>query len=188
MGYDGALNKAWEYLSSRASCPVKVIFLGKEYSLDPRSRECVSSSGGREKPYLSVLLLHYAAAALKGIPAPGGEWISFRELPGGEFYYPAFRKRALEPLLAECGEDPRASLSGLCRRLPGIVREFPEGDACILVEAFPGVPVKIIFWRADEEFPADAVMLFDRGTEKVFCSEDIAVMGGMLAVNLCRTL
>ncbi len=184
MGYDSALNKAWEELSLRAASPVKTVFLGKEYSLDPRSRECVSASGVRQKPYLSILLLHYAAAALRGIPELGGEWISFRELPAGEFYYPAFRKRALEPLLAKYGRSPREAVAGLRDRLPGTAGELPEGDACAVIEVLPGVPVKIVFWLADAEFPAEAAMLFDRTAGSVFCTEDIAVLGGLLAASL----
>lgn len=188
MGYDNALNKGWEELSSRASAPVKAVFLGQEYFLDPSSRECVSSSGGREKPYLSILLLHYAAAALKGIPRLEGKWISFRELPAGEFYYPAFRKRALEPLLAKYGKDPREAIAGLCRRLSGIAGELAEGDACVVIEVFPGVPVKIVFWLADAEFPAEATMLFDNTAGSIFCTEDIAVLGGALAANLAASV
>jgi len=43
-----------------------------------------------KKPYLSILLLHYAAAALKGIPRLEGKWISFRELPAGEVLLSGF--------------------------------------------------------------------------------------------------
>jgi len=184
VGYEIAVNKAWEELSACASDSRKIIFLGEEYSFDLSAKQCICCSGRQIKQYPLVLLLHYAIAAAKGIPAPAGEWISFRELPSGEFYYPAFRKRAVEPLLLKYGDKPRETVAGLCGRLPGIVKEYPEGDVCLLIEAFPCVPVKVIFRMADEEFPAEAVMLFDRNADKVFCTEDIAVLGGILAVKL----
>jgi len=188
VGYESAVNKAWEELSACASGSRKIIFLGEEYSFDLNARQCICCSGRQVKQYLLVLLLHYAVAAAKGIPAPAGEWISFRELPSGEFYYPAFRKRAVEPLLLKYGDKPREAAAGLCKCLPGTVREYPEGDVCLLIEAFPCVPVKVIFRLGDEEFPAEAVMLFDRNANKVFCTEDIAVLGGILAAKLSLNL
>ena len=47
------------------------------------------------KDYTSILVLHYLARKLKGLPPVKGEWISFKELPGGEGYYPSFKKNMM---------------------------------------------------------------------------------------------
>ena len=52
-----------------------------------------------------VLILHYLLKA-PGAP-PTGQWITFREIPSGEFYYSAFVQRAKEPLVKTFGHRPR---------------------------------------------------------------------------------
>jgi len=49
------------------------------------------------------------------------------------------------------------------------------------VEAFPGVHVRILFWRSDEDLPADATMLFDRALAQILTMEDLTVLLTILA-------
>ena len=49
------------------------------------------------------------------------------------------------------------------------------------VETFPGVIVRILFWRSDEDLPADATMLFDRALAQILTMEDLTVLLTILA-------
>ena len=86
MGYEVALNKAWEDLVNLNPSPVKnllVKFLADEYSVDIRERKVFSSSCNvPAKDFVSILLLHYLAQKIKGLPVPSGRWLTFREFSG----------------------------------------------------------------------------------------------------------
>ncbi len=180
MGYEAALEKCWESLAKAGfDSPVSLKFLADEYSIDPRDKSVLSlSCNVPAKDHAKILILHYLAHKLKGLPELSGEWISFKELASGESYYPAFRKRAVDPVIRKYGENPDGLLSAL-ERLPA--RRGKDGDVGIIVDVFDRVPVQVIIWRGDEEFGPEANMLFDRSISRIFETEDIAVLGGFIA-------
>ena len=184
MGYEAALSKAWAELDAVAgkAQAAAVRFLADTYDVDRSQRLILSRScNAPAKDFVSILLLHYAVKSLRGLPALRGQWISFRELSGGESYYSAFYKRSIEPLVRKYGTQPQAFLeSG--RRIGA--RELKQADAALQVEAFDGVPVVIELWKGDSEFGAEANMLFDAGISLIFDTEDIAVLGGFVARHI----
>jgi hypothetical protein len=133
-----------------------------------------------------ILILHYLQADL---PAqPFGDWVAYREIRGAAFYYAAFLKRAVEPLKKVFGQDV-AGLTHAAARLNGVAVGF--GDAGFDFQAFPKVPVRLILHAGDDEFPAEASILFDRSIERVLSPEDIAWLAGMVVyrlISLSRTV
>jgi hypothetical protein len=110
-----------------------------------------------------------------------GQWLNFRELSGIEGYYEAFRKRSLEPLIRKYGNNPAGILACL-ERFSG--EKAQGGDAAVIIETFPRLPALIKIWGRDEEFGADANMLFDAHINHIFCTEDIVVLAQMVASQL----
>ncbi|MCK9594871.1 MAG: DUF3786 domain-containing protein [Candidatus Omnitrophica bacterium] len=179
MGYAVAINKAWEELAGLSGGGARQVkFFSDVYSVDFSAR-MVSflPSQAAAKDFTAVLILHYAIRELKGLKPLANEWISFKELSGGEAYYPAFRKRAIDPIIRKYGDDPVGLYSNL-DRLSG--KKAVGADAGIVIEAFSGVPVMVLVWKADEEFSAEANLLFDRGISGLFSTEDIAVLSGYI--------
>jgi hypothetical protein len=176
MSYEAALNKAWiqvERLSAEKKFMLK--FFSDEFSVDVVDRKIISlSCNVLAKDFVSILLLHYLEQELKGLPALSGEWISFKELPSGEAYYSAFRKRAIEPVLRKYGSAPEGIFKGVAKKVD-------QADAAVTMDAFPGVPVMVEIWKGDDEFKAEANILFDRSIAEIFCTEDVAVLGGFVA-------
>jgi hypothetical protein len=64
-------------------------------------------------------------------------------------------------------------------RLPA--RRIQQADAAVILEVFENIEVLIEIWAGDEEFSPEANMLFDRTLPLIFCTEDIAVLGGFIA-------
>ena len=126
-----------------------------------------------------VLILHY----LLGEKASGlsGRWVSYREIPGASFYYGAFLKRAVNPLKQVFGNSIAAFKAG-AERLNG--DPVKNGDAAYIIQAFPKVPVQLILWEGDEEFPAEGNILFDASIEKMLTPEDIAWLAGMVVYRI----
>lgn len=180
MGYDAAINKAWENLPGVPAGKLvhEVGFFSDTYSVDPERRRILSLSlNAPAKDFVSILLLHYLRKKIEGLPEPSGRWISFRELAGGESYYPAFRKRAVEPLIAKHGGNPAGIYAALEKVRGG---RLDSADAAVWLQAFEKVPVMVEIWRGDDEFGPEASILFDSNIPRIFCTEDIAVLGGFI--------
>jgi len=126
-----------------------------------------------------VLILHYMMAPV--MPAPTNRWIAYREIPGAAFYFGAFVKRAVEPLKKVFG----ANLDGFSRAARKLQAQAIEnGDAGFEFSVLPGVPLQLILWAADDEFPAEANILFDKNIGQIFLPEDVAWLAGMVVYRL----
>jgi len=163
MSYEIAINKAWEELAKVGPGNNLVVkFLGDEYSIDSKNKRVIFLSGNiPAKDYTAIIILHYLAKKINGLPQVSGEWLTFRELSGVEGYAAAFHKRVIEPLVKRYGALPN--------------------DTALVIEAFENVPVMIKAWKADSEFGPDANIYFERNILRILCIEDIIVLAEIVA-------
>jgi hypothetical protein len=133
------------------------------------------------KEYISILVLHYAAKRIAGLPLISGEWIDFRQLDGGQGYYPTFKKRVIDTIKRKYGANPEALLK-LSERFKAKREESADTSVCL--EVFEGVPVLLQVWKGDEEFGPEANILFDRNIKDIFCTEDIVVLSEFVAHSI----
>src|SRR3989338_9234475 len=105
MGYESALNKAWEELKKLNPPPnISVKFLADECEVYMQARKVMSlACNVPAKDFSAILILHYLVKKLEMLPALTGEWQTFKELSGIEGYLEAFRRRAIEPLIRKYG-------------------------------------------------------------------------------------
>ena len=183
MSYEAAKEKAWaELFKLGLSGKEEIRFFGESFQADPDTRSVVSLLNLQPaKDFESVIILHYLAARLKGLPHLTGEWLTFRELSGVEGYTEAFQRRVISPLVNKFGDEPQ-KVSLCLSRLPGKKYDGPE--AGVIVEPLAGVPSLMKVWAKDAEFEASANLYFDRSILKVFCTEDIVVLAGFVASRL----
>lgn len=126
-----------------------------------------------------VLILHYLLGADHRRSA--GRWVAYREIPGAGLYFPVFVKRAVNPLKAVFGRDLEAF--GKCaRRLAG--QTLDAGDAGYQFQVFPRLALQIILWAADDEFEAEASILFPASAGEGLSPEDLAWLAGMVVYRL----
>ncbi len=141
----------------------------------------IAGEGSNEpvRPADHILALHYL---LCEVPIePTGELISFRELPGGQFYLEPYRSRTTKPLAAHFQNDLAALRSALDRFdwTPADV-----GDLGATIQAIGNIRLTLVYHHGDEDFGPEAEILFDSCIKRVFCTEDVTV----LATRLCRGL
>ncbi|HUW23479.1 MAG TPA: DUF3786 domain-containing protein [bacterium] len=184
MGYEVAISKAWAELENISQKKNHIVrFLDDEYNIDLEKKSILSlSTNVPPKTHISILLLHYLSRKLKGLPNPTGEWISFKQLDGGQFYYSVFRKRVLEPIIKKYGDNPQGLISELTKRFKG--KEVKQADASVVFDVFDGIPLFIKLWRGDEEFGAEANLLFDRSISEIFCTEDAVITAEVVASTI----
>jgi hypothetical protein len=129
-----------------------------------------------------ILLLHYLVTA-SGAP-PERQWISFAEIPGGHIYLQPFRQRCVRPLVSRFGSDP-AALARAAAALGG--EALALGDAAYALPVLPRVSLAVVLWLGDEEFPANATVLFDRAVSAYLPLEDCATLAQLAAMYLVNT-
>lgn len=130
-----------------------------------------------------VLLLHYlnGSCSSKGA-AITGEWISFQDVPDGRFYIGSFIKRAKDPMLKAFGENPGLMIELASRAYETSSLDY--GDFSVIVKALPLIPVALVLWEGDEEFPPEGNILFDKNIPEILSAEDIAWLAGMVVYPL----
>ncbi len=155
---------------------LEMSYLGRPVRVSAPPITVSALDDGPEVPLAEqALVLHYLVKA-DGAP-PTGEWITYREVEAGEFYWSAFVKRAKAPLVSFFGARPEL----LTELAPLVGGEGPgqSGDASVIVRAFPMVPIMLVLWAGDEEFPPEGNLLFDRNIGHYLSTEDIALTAGL---------
>jgi len=130
-----------------------------------------------------ILILHYLTQA-KGTPI-ANKFIAFKELPEGANYFPTFSKRSIEPLTEHFGREPHR-LIGTAERLSG--HEVDYGDGAVTINGFSRVPVTLVLWRGDEEFPSRGNILFDATIPSYLSTYDITVLCETITWRLIKFL
>ncbi len=179
MGYEVALKKAWDVVQGIDTQHKYIKFLNDEYEIDCLNKDIISvSCNAPAKDYYKLLILHYIAGEHRVSEVKDGKWISFKELEGGEAYFSAFRKRAIDPILRKYGDNP----SGIFERCNFFNAErINAGTAGISISAFYKIKAAVILWAKDEEFSTDCNMLFNQEIKDILPTEDVAVLGGIIA-------
>lgn len=195
-GHQAALQKAQQELNKldpykaafKAGCDLQsdeqggkfsVPFLGQDYVVTFPKITVQTAGGQKSDPATQLIILHYLGHA-DGTP-PADHWISFRELPDGLVYYPAFQGRTSQRLTHEYGMDARA-FSAAAEALGGEKLTF--GDASYTFRVLPRIRMAVILYVGDEEFGPRVNVLFDAAASHYLPIEDLAVLGGMLASKL----
>jgi hypothetical protein len=105
---------------------------------------------------LDLILLTYL---LKSQPIPiKGEMINEKQILGGEAFFRGPHRLNTAPIVEKFGEDEEFFLS-TGKKLGGEVKNL--GDAAVYFRVFPRVPVTLILWKKDDEFPAQVSVNFD---------------------------
>ena len=178
-----ALRSDTKYTSlTEASSQIKVRFWDKDYVVHYPEVSVEEVEASQEPPIaIKILILHYLINA-DGSPL-ADSWVAFREFPGGRVYDAAFRQRANLRLAQTFGRDLDGFMAAA--EVLGGTR-LTYGDASFLFPIFPRLRLAAVLYLADEEFPASANVLFDAAASHYLPTEDLAVLGGMLAGRLVK--
>ncbi len=193
MSYEEAKIQSWSKLEEIAKKPIQssihrndvyqVRFLADRYTVNLSNHSVLSLSGNVPPPeYIAIIVLRYLAKKIEELPPLENKLITFRQLSGGEGYYPTFYKRTIEPIKRKYGNNPQGLLTTLERF--DACRRVEYGDVAIELLPFDNVPLVIILWGKDEEFTSEANILFDQSIEKIFSTEEIVVLAEFIAHSI----
>lgn len=103
-----------------------------------------------------LVLLHYLLEA-QDVP-PSGRWISEKDIPSGHQFFTGPHAFPLKRIVDLVGDDLRR-FADASAALGGIPVDV--GDTAFEFSVLPRVPLRMVYWRGDEEFPASAKIRFD---------------------------
>jgi hypothetical protein len=129
----------------------------------------------------TILILHYLLPRERR--AVKGQMIAFKNLPGASFYDPTYQKRGPRRIARRFGEEVE-SFRSACRRLGWA--EADLGDASYRIDILPKIRGLVVLHAGDEEFPAEANILFDDEIVNFLPLEDVAVLAGVIATRLVK--
>jgi hypothetical protein len=160
---------------------IKLSFLGTPYMVRVGEEVDVTrdGQGGEVSLPEKILICHYLLHS-SGEPL-SNEFITFRQIPDGHFYFDAFQRRARDPFVATFGRDTK--LFRECAQMLG-GRPIETGDVGMSFQVLPRVPIQLVIWEGDDELPPDGTILFDSTIQRNLSAEDIAVLSGMLVYRL----
>ena len=148
--------------------------------LDLMTFELVAQEGGAPaRPADRVLLLHYLQCEFP--VEQTGEMISFRNLPGGQFYFSPFQSRTVKPLLVRIGNDVELLRKQLSRFDYTIIN---GGDYAARIHAVGNLYIDLVYHLGDDEFPPAADVIFDACVQRPFDAENAAVMASRICIGL----
>lgn len=158
-----------------------VNFLGQQFTVEyPSGKFDPEPAPDGELPiFAQILVLHYLADC-QGT-AEQGKLISYKELPGGSIYIQPFTNRAINPLVRIFGAKPERLLE-VSAQLGG--KPVRLGDAAVIIPVFPHIPVTLVLWEGDDEFPPSGNILFDASAPAILPTEDYAVLAGFVVATL----
>jgi hypothetical protein len=149
---------------------------GQVVRILPAARRVEGGPGGYEPPLVCVQYL------LTAQDEPlAGEMVSPRSLPSGDFFFRGPHDFPTERLVQAFGERADAFRKA-AEKIGG--RAVAAGDAAYEFAALPRVPMTVILWQTDEEFPARVQILVDRAAHRQLPLDALWVLANVLAKRL----
>lgn len=121
-----------------------------------------------------IIILHYLINATH--TSRTGQLTNYGGIPGGSFYFPVFKRKTTDILLAKLGNNGEA-LKRAGEALGAAATSL--GDVSFTIRALPDIDLTIIFWEGDEDFPSAYDILFDAAIDRYLSLEDIVVLAQM---------
>ncbi|HCE44542.1 MAG TPA: hypothetical protein DET40_13430 [Lentisphaeria bacterium] len=153
---------------------------GSDCTVELNSFEVRNKKTGQPvKPDLKIIILHYLL--FDNTFSETGRIITFRDLPGGQFYLGPYQSRSVDILLSRIKYD-----IGLLKKNLGRLEweETRPGDIGARIHAIGRIFATLVYYKGDEEMPSSADILYDSSIRKVFNTEDVTVIASLI----CRSL
>jgi hypothetical protein len=191
--YEELLGELAEVDLTKVSADLGVVYQGDQLEINLLG-QCyrISNQGiwevNEQAPNVAIriVLCHYVLQAGQGKLT--GEWMSYRDFKDSAFFISNFQVN-VEERIAQYFAGRASDLEKAAQELDGGPFEaFQTGDVCYYLQALPKVPMLLVFYDKDAEFPASCKVLFDKSAPKWLDMECLAVLGWILADLLIRNL
>lgn len=154
---------------------------GEEYKVFPHKSkiECVHKSLQGYHDYFYLFIMHYLLKSKKTEIQKA--WISEKDIPGGTTFFRGPHNIPTDFITTRFQNNIQ-QFKGKCEQLHG--SPITMADAAYAFEIVPRVPVAVLYWIGDNEFPAESKVLYDKSITDHFALDIIFA----IAVGICEKL
>jgi Domain of unknown function (DUF3786) len=161
---------------------LRVEFLWREYAIDHAQWMVKRADDGAAPPSLMQSLILTYLYTSDGTP-PIDRWMGFRELPNGLFYAQAFQGYTGAELIRDLNGDA-ATLRQASEKLQAVALAI--GDVGYVFQVLPRLKLAVVMWAGDDEFPAQAQVLFQESAPHYLVTEGLAIVGSLLIGQIVK--
>jgi len=143
---------------------------------------------GEEPPHsVKVVLCQYLLHA-PAVEPEGEDWVSYRDFKDASPFVGGFQNNT-EKAIAKDFVGKLEALRRACVQLGGRDPGLNWGyQLSMKFDPLPRVPILLLFNDADEEFPAQCLLLFERRAERFLDMESMAILAWLLTDYLNQSL
>ena len=139
-----------------------IIYFSKKFRIDRKNG--FITEDGKSPGFDTVMNIYNTFYYSAAHPVASGNLVAFRQV---KRVYPFEAAYRLQELFAGKTEELRKA----CEALGGTL--LPQGDVGYVLPVFPFLNIAVLFWDKDEEFEAQANMLFDSEITEFMHEENV---------------
>ena len=145
-----------------------IIYFSKRFRIDRKNG--FITEDGKSPGFETVMNIYNTFYYSAAHPVASGNLVAFRQVKRVYPFEAAYRRTIifrLQELFAGKTEELRKA----CEALGGTL--LPQGDVGYVLPVFPFLNIAVLFWDKDEEFEAQANMLFDSEITEFMHEENV---------------
>ena len=145
-----------------------IIYFSKRFRIDRKTG--IITENGKSPGFDTVMNIYNTFYYSAAHPVASGNLVAFRQVKRVYPFEAAYRRTIifrLQELFAGKTEELRKA----CEALGGTL--LPQGDVGYVLPVFPFLNIAVLFWDKDEEFEAQANMLFDSEITEFMHEENV---------------
>jgi len=170
-------------LSLQLDGALSVNFLGREYEISSRG---VNPTDGKPVNVNNRSVLAYYTLS-KGGGEPAFSYVPISNLTGTKIVFSSNSKWMTDPLGKTFSGDYATFSETMCR-LGGVFNgKLKSGGYSWLLKALPKIPLQIVYYDGDDEFPCEVQILFDKNASHFMEFECLAFLEGCLVRAMIMT-
>ena len=145
-----------------------IIYFSKRFRIDRKTG--FITEDGKNPGFDTVMNIYNTFYYSAAHPVASGNLVAFRQVKRVYPFEDAYR-RTIISRLQELFSGKTEELRKACEALGGTL--LPQGDVGYVLPVFPFLNIAVLFWDKDEEFEAQANMLFDSEITEFMHEENV---------------
>ena len=145
-----------------------IIYFSKRFRIDRKNG--FITEDGKSPGFDTVMNIYNTFYYSAAHPVASGNLVAFRQVKKVYPFEAAYR-RTIISRLQELFAGKTEELRKACEALGGTL--LPQGDVGYVLPVFPFLNIAVLFWDKDEEFEAQANMLFDSEITEFMHEENV---------------
>lgn len=147
---------------------IYIIYFSKRFRIDRKNG--FITEDGKSPGFDTVMNIYNTFYYSAAHPVASGNLVAFRQVKRVYPFEAAYR-RTIISRLQELFSGKTEELRKACEALGGTL--LPQGDVGYVLPVFPFLNIAVLFWDKDEEFEAQANMLFDSEITEFMHEENV---------------